>query len=80
MKLNPPETAPRDGTGILISFDQKPMRYAFWNRTYERWIVAFYQEGEFISPHIRHERLDCWLPMPQIDNEGNVTWQTASPE
>jgi len=63
MKLNPPDTAPKDGSGILISFNNKPITQAFWSKANEKWNVAFCQHGRFTNIRIRHERLTGWLPL-----------------
>jgi len=81
MKLNPPETAPKDGTEILAIFDDgQYLHSAVWNNSSSVWMVAFgLDTGYFAVCPFPSDSLSGWLPMPEIDNEGTVTWPSASP-
>jgi|GEM_PF-2477322 len=88
MKLNPPETAPKDGTIILALFKTtKNLVPAVWCLfqdsfgEHEYWDHACTaineDEPEFIYgfDSVKHYEYEMrgWLPMPKIDDEGNVT-------
>jgi len=88
MKLNPPETAPKDGTIILALFNSsRNLAPAIWCLfqdhlgEHDFWIHACplidKDEPEFIYgfDSVKHFEWEMrgWLPMPQIDEEGNVT-------
>jgi len=85
MKLNPPETAPRDGSTFLADFGWQALSSTFWNDFKKRWRVAVayprlrIRKGEVIGAEYRYVNLNIyeremvgWLPMPQIDDQGNV--------
>jgi len=80
MKLNPPETAPKDGE-ILASFDNVFLLLATWNFFESAWSVSIlhtrtvgsYPTQIWYKSHvIEHKHLRGWLPMPKIDDQGNV--------
>jgi len=78
MKLNPPETAPKNAL-ILAAFgtDLFP---AVWNERSCAWDLACVEsliDGgrkwyEFELDEKEREEITGWLPMPTIDDEGNV--------
>jgi len=82
MKLNPPETAPRDKRFpdvILAYFKQDDFHFmcaAVWNAVVGKWIIAqrnrSHPPSSFETLFIGDGNLTGWLPMPQIDGEGNV--------
>jgi len=84
MKLNPPETAPKDGAGTAImgDFGTDRIMYAVWNGYEQKWLCAFSQskcymplpKGDFHIEKTYHPHSDLrgWLPLPTIDDEGNV--------
>jgi len=78
MKLNPPETAPKDGRTILAVFEGgKYLHSAIWHNDSQtwtgNWVVALGLDNGFFSITPRpYKKLTGWLPMPQIDGEGNV--------
>jgi len=75
MKLNPPETAPKDRI-ILAAFDPHPEFHATaWNSRYASWDFTFsaYVAG---SPPTTRMLIDSttrkmrgWLPLPTLDTE-----------
>jgi len=78
MKLNPPETAPKDEL-ILALFGQVKYLYpAVWNDRYGIWefaVRAYAPRGNGSQVEAEEEwdnELTGWLPMPQIDDEGDV--------
>jgi len=90
MKLNPPETAPKDGCQFLAVFGSDAIlpRLASWvgERTgglpvhcsghldmHGHWAAVVSTSSGFITMYWKEENLHGWLPMPKIDEEGNVT-------
>jgi len=72
MKLNPPETAPKDGSVILVWFGKyKTPLPVTWSDNAYMWVVDVGARGA--KTHLFPDSLRGWLPMPQIDEEGNVT-------
>jgi len=77
MKLNPLETAPKDGRTILALFEGGKYLYsAIWCNDRETgtgcWTVALGLDNGFFSINpLPNRKLTGWLPMPQIDDEGN---------
>jgi len=78
MKLNPPETAPRDGTMILAKSEEGIFRAA-WSECHRYWIVGKFIKNSgkpasifFKVSGFKHEEMIGWLPLPAIDDEGNV--------
>jgi len=84
MKLNPSDTAPKDKF-ILADFGHGWLLLAIWSEADSAWSAAMpgssqigdgewewerYFETETFLPY----NLRGWLPMPKIDDEGNVTW------
>jgi len=73
MKLNPPETAPKDGTEILATFyKSKQLQPTVWNIKDAVWLMAFAYEGSFLIFSAQMKAMTGWLPMPTIDDQGNV--------
>jgi len=78
MKLNPPDTAPKDAL-ILAAFGTD-MYPAVWNELCWVWDIAcaenLIQGGrkwyEIEIDEKEREEITGWLPMPTIDNEGNA--------
>jgi len=87
MKLNPPETAPRHNRFsdvILACFSDASFHFmcsAVWNAGAEKWLIAQRNRSHtsFETLFEDDRNLTGWLPMPQIDDEGNVTWPSTSP-
>jgi len=102
MKLNPPETAPRDGTAFLANFGTNRLAITamsgwephLWLATesgpepkrmiedYGRFPhmavpIGMCNKAWLMSRHYQEDEMVGWLPMPQIDKEGNVTWPPA---
>jgi len=74
MKLNPSETAPRDGTVILGHFYRaKQLWPAKWSTRSGKWHVAAYGPYGFLSTYAEEDDLTEWVRLPKIDYEGNVT-------
>jgi len=80
MKLNPPETAPKDRV-ILADFGYRHLSPAIWSPYGERWCIAAIAQAEYgdEEPEMYFEnecfmspRMRGWLPLPKIDDEGNV--------
>jgi len=80
MKLNPPETAPKNEV-ILADFGEGNFMPAIWNPADRNWSTVLtvdtdprfppqtvYFEDTAMEPRF----LRGWLPMPQIDDQGNV--------
>jgi len=73
MKLNPPETAPKNGSVFIAKFGgHERLWLTFRNSRNDGWIVAMKTETGFTSAYSDDEFLSGWLPMPAIDDEGNV--------
>jgi len=84
MKLNPPETAPLDGTMFLGRFViSKHLEYlvhkndllpTMWSvaTCHFRAVKNIKGLGRFSNQCLQLCELRGWLPMPQIDDEGNV--------
>jgi len=85
LKLNPPETAPKEPVVILAAFDfgsrQESALYpAMWNPLKDSWCVALFVYGddragrEYVSPEGNHinRKLLGWLPIPRFDKYGNL--------
>jgi len=78
MKLNPPDTAPKDAL-ILAAFGTD-MYPAVWNEHCGAWEIAYVESmrmgirkwHEFEIDEMNPGRITGWLPLPQIDYEGNV--------
>jgi len=74
MKLNPPETAPKKATAIMACVNGIDLYPAVWNVAAKVWLVAYATlGGHFAVCPIPYKSVTGWLPMPQIDEEGNVT-------
>jgi len=77
MKLNPPETAPRDGSLFLARFARRtrlvPAMLVLKEDFPARWVEAKYDDYGFYNQPYDESDLTGWLPMPQIDKEGDVT-------
>jgi len=80
MKLNPPETAPKNAF-ILADFGHRFLLLAIWSEPDSAWSTAMSAasqiDGEewemyFETETFQHKYLRGWLPMPEIDDEGNV--------
>jgi len=61
VKLNPPETAPKDGSLILAYNNTNFPVITRWNPRSGVWMGTF-----------TGFELHGWLPLPTIDDEGNV--------
>jgi len=80
MKLNPPETAPKNKF-ILADFGYGFLLLAIWSEPDSAWSAAmsngnligdeewemYFETETFLPQYLRG-----WLPMPQIDDEGNL--------
>ena len=74
MKLNPPETAPKDGTQILGHFYYRWFCLAVWNPFSEEWVicqlegnyVGGLEDLSFTNEYIKHEDLVGWIPLPNL--------------
>jgi len=74
MKLNPPETAPRDGTPILACFYlSNSLLYAYWSKSQDSWLAAYIGARDFDTHYYDTDEMLGWLPMPKADDKGNVT-------
>lgn len=73
-KLNPPDTAPKDGTVFLADLGYPWMCYAVWNPSMSNYAYAQLElgnfEGEndyyFIGESADKSELLGWLPMPEL--------------
>jgi len=82
MKLNPPETAPKDKRfpeEILACFNEGDfllMSMAVWNDEAGKWLVAqrnrSHPPSSFETLFRNDRNMTGWLPMPKIDDRGNV--------
>lgn len=63
MKWQPIETAPKDGTIVLV-YAKETQEYAivFWNRYYREWNQRSMEEEELESP-------THWMPLPEAPEE-----------
>jgi len=86
MKLNPPETAPKKGA-IFAKFNGSQLLPAVWDSNGHAWNVAMTfaikvnvkpLPVQFESINILPERLTGWIPIPRIDEKGNVAWPSPS--
>jgi len=88
MKLNPPETAPRDEMILGRFHIRRGPHPTIWDPFREWWVVLTLSqtlhlgmnktgmnktERIFRSAFFPKEALRGWLPMPTIDDQGNVT-------
>jgi len=84
MKLNPPETAPLSRVIIGHFKNRKNMVLTIWDAGLGRWFVPIFaheyhpevnkvKSVRLFNPqtYLKSELLG-WLPMPKIDDEGNV--------
>lgn len=76
--LQPPHTAPKDGTIILGDFGWPWMLTACWNNHDEKWAVSMIQaclmEGGKVDTYWEtdqedHSALKGWLPMPEPERK-----------
>jgi len=76
MKLNPPETAPKNGNVFPAYFKLGPIRPAIWNDKYGVLVtvLGMGQDDTYFESQDRNpDEMIGWLPLPTIDDEGNVT-------
>jgi len=72
-KLNPPDTAPKDGTQIMGDFGWPWLTPAIWNPTDGKWTVALMQMSHdgsdydvwFETDHEREIDLKGWVEYPK---------------
>ena len=76
--MNPPETAPRDGTVFLAHIEGCPwMVPCVWNDALKMWNYANLAQYPISKGVERYFENECrladallgWLPMPEIENE-----------
>lgn len=76
--MNPPDTAPRDGTMILASIGWPWLVPAIWNSHDKEWVCACHQmqpmDGDdddwwFENEREKDKDLNGWLPIPGIGGE-----------
>jgi len=78
MKLNPPEIAPKDWF-ILVAFKTGAYNLypSIWSDYAREWKI-FSPEPFIEAINTEEEDLIGWLPMPEIDSEGNVFFAQES--
>ena len=72
-KLNPPDTAPKDGTQILADFGWPYLLVAAWNEVDTQWVCANLQaerheKGDdyyYENLYENHSSLKCWMRFPE---------------
>jgi hypothetical protein len=76
--LQPPHTAPKDGTIILGEFGWPWMLTAAWNNHDEKWAVCIIQACSMENGKVdtywetdqeEHGALKGWLPMPEVERK-----------
>jgi len=73
MKLNPPETAPRNVGTIMVCLHGLNLYPAVWNDRQEVWLVVHgTAEGYFNIRPVSHHSVTGWLPIPRISAKGNL--------
>jgi len=82
LKLNPPETAPRDELILGRFHSRRGPHPTIWDSFREWWVVLTLSqtlhlgmgktERVFRSAFFPEQALRGWLPMPTIDDQGNV--------
>jgi len=72
MKLNPPETAPKDNYMFLGFFKTKYGYPTRWHAATNEWITAIEDEKAFANASYPAKALTGWLSLPKIDDEWNV--------
>jgi len=76
MTLNPPETAPKDDFILGVFNQEKRMYPVVWNHDEGTWqfvVRSSYPYCTVASYLEWTDKLTGWLPLPKIDEEGNVT-------
>jgi len=83
MKLNPPETAPRDSLVLGHFKGMASMIPMAWDYVFACWSVPrekaqVYRSNDrgavsFRSDALHPDALIGWIPMPRVDEEGNAT-------
>jgi hypothetical protein len=72
--MNPPDTAPKDGTTFLANMGWPWLVVCMWNTAVDKWVYASPQinlyEGEWNDPYFESEwddesELKGWIPMPR---------------
>lgn len=69
MILNPPETAPRDGTMILGDFGWPWLVLAAWNAHDEQWVLALMQACPMTSG-----KIDVWFENERETADSLLAW------
>lgn len=72
MKLQSPETAPKDGSQILVDLGYEKLYAAMYDQEIKRWSVALPMADTFdgiISAWYEnddYEKINGWMPMPEL--------------
>ena len=73
--LQPPDTAPKDGTLIMADFLHRAPVTALWNGHEQQWVAASvnanlingeWKDMYFENEYHEHSELIGWLPLPEI--------------
>jgi len=84
MKLNPPETAPHDSLVLGHFKGMDSMIPMAWDYVFACWVIPrekaqVYRDQSndrgavsFQNDCLHRDELTGWMPMPTIDDEGNV--------
>jgi len=87
MKLNPPQTAPRDFTLFLADFGYPWLLPTMWNPVDSKWVVATIQtglfNGEYNDNYFESDREESdallgWVGMPKISTRRVVSLITET--
>jgi len=69
MKLNPPETAPKDGTMILVCFHNSYLSPAVWSSVFQKWATTFL-EVSGVSKIMTRLKKSIWINTHPLKHTG----------